>query len=115
MRCFHAVAAGDVNNARIVFKNAIANEDVYRSPEIWDYFMEFEAQYGNVHEMLAVDTQRRVALKDKIAPRVAMDSLLMLCTRYKSMGLWPCTKEQKSYIHSLQGIRSDNEGNLMNG
>lgn len=111
----HAVAAGDVNNARIVFKNAVANELVYKSPEIWEYFMEFETEHGTVQEMFAVESQRRVALKEKIAPRVAMDSLLMLRTRYKSMGLWPCTKEQQGYIEGLQGINTAGRGEGMNG
>lgn len=109
------MASGDVSSARIVYKNAVANELVYRSPEIWDYFVEFEAEHGTVQELFAVEHLRRQALQEKIAPSVAMDSLLMLRTRYKSMGLWPCTKEQQTYIEGLQGLHPSGRGDDSNG
>jgi hypothetical protein len=96
-----AAAAGDVMSARVAYKNAVANELVYKSPEIWEYFLEFEAEYGTVLEMLAVESQRLAALGERAgSPR---DILLTQQTRYTTMGLWPCTKEQRRYIEGLQG------------
>lgn len=101
IRAVCAGTVGDVENARLVYKNAVANEEVYRLPEIWEYFLDFEASYGTVQEMLTVEGQRRAAL-----PAVAgqpLDSVHAMRTRYTMLDLWPCTTAQRRHIEDLQG------------
>lgn len=97
-----AGTVGDVENARLVYKNAIANEEVYRLPEIWEYFLDFEASYGTVQEMLTVEGQRRAALPETAAR--PLDSVHAMRTRYTMLDLWPCTIGQREHIEGLQGM-----------
>lgn len=100
---------GDVENARLVYKNAIANEEVYKLPEIWEYFLDFEAAYGTVQEMLTVEGQRRAALPT-IANQ-ALDSVHTMRMRYTMLGLWPCTTAQRHHLKGLQGqLKSGQDG-----
>ena len=100
-----AGTVGDVENARLVYKNAVANEEVYRLPEIWEYFLDFEAAYGTVQEMLTVEGQRRAALPDVAAQPI--DSVHAMRTRYTLLDLWPCTTAQRQHIEGLQGRGKD--------
>lgn len=97
-----AGTVGDIENARLVYKNAIANEEVYRLPEIWEYFLDFEASYGTVQEMLTVEGQRRAALPETAAR--PLDSVHAMRTRYTMLDLWPCTIGQREHIEGLQGM-----------
>ncbi|VDD87394.1 unnamed protein product [Enterobius vermicularis] len=58
--------------------------------EIWDRYLEFESQVGDLASVLKVDQRRRDALKESYGE---MQTLLLI-DRYRFLNLVPCTNEQ---------------------
>ena len=58
--------------------------------EIWDRYLEFESQVGDLASVLKVDQRRRDALKDSYGE---MQTLLLI-DRYRFLNLVPCTNDQ---------------------
>ncbi|KAI6184025.1 Suf domain-containing protein [Aphelenchoides bicaudatus] len=90
------------NNTRVVFERILNSDQL--SPEkaidIWDQYLEFEVQVGDLTSILKVDNRRREALKDQFEDKQA----LLLVDRYRFFNLAPCTPEQLRYMgYSKQG------------
>jgi len=84
---------------------------VERSLEIWDRYLEFESQVGDLASILKVDKRRRDALREQFGE---MQTLLLI-DRYKCGNLVPCTAEQlrtMGYAPRTIGIRS---GSMVGG
>uniref|UniRef100_A0A915DS50 Suppressor of forked domain-containing protein n=1 Tax=Ditylenchus dipsaci TaxID=166011 RepID=A0A915DS50_9BILA len=84
------------NNTRVIFER-ILNSGALSSDkavEIWDKYLEFESQVGDLTSILKVDKRRREAVKDIFEERQA----LLLIDRYKFLNLAPCTTEQLKFM-----------------
>lgn len=62
--------------------------------DIWDRYLEFESQVGDLTSILKVDERRRNAAKEIFEDRQA----LLLIDRYKFMNLTPCTQDQLKFM-----------------
>ncbi|KAL3093072.1 hypothetical protein niasHT_022522 [Heterodera trifolii] len=80
------------NNTRVVFERLLNSENALpseKSLEIWDKYLEFESQVGDLTSILKVDQRRKTAClegEDRQA--------LWLIDRYKFLNLAPCTNDQ---------------------
>ncbi|KAI6242732.1 hypothetical protein M3Y99_00179500 [Aphelenchoides fujianensis] len=86
----------DDNNTRVVFERILGANQL--SPEdtidIWDQYLKFESQVGDLPSILKVDDRRREALKDMFEDKQA----LLLIDRYRFLNLAPCTPDQLKYM-----------------
>lgn len=57
---------------------------------IWDRYLEFESQVGDLPSILKVDSRRRDALQQEYANA----QTLLLIDRYKFIDLIPCSTDQ---------------------
>jgi len=58
--------------------------------DIWDKYLEFESQVGDLSSILKVDQRRRDAVKEQFGDRQA----LLQIDRYRFLNLAPCSQEQ---------------------
>uniref|UniRef100_A0A0N5AIR5 Suf domain-containing protein n=1 Tax=Syphacia muris TaxID=451379 RepID=A0A0N5AIR5_9BILA len=80
------------NNTRVVFERILTSGTMptEKSLEIWDRYLDFESQVGDLASVLKVDQRRRDALKESYGE---MQTLLLI-DRYRFLNLVPCTNEQ---------------------
>ncbi|KHN81350.1 Cleavage stimulation factor subunit 3 [Toxocara canis] len=80
------------NNTRVVFERILTSGTMppEKSLEIWDRYLEFESEVGDLSSILKVDQRRREALKEQYGE---MQTLLLI-DRYKFLNLVPCTGDQ---------------------
>ena len=96
-----AGSAGDVDNARLVFQNALADEGAQRNPAMWRAFQAFEVQHGSIHELVQLEANWRAALPQEGFQKRAMAGLDRLRRRYTHFDLWPCTLAQRAHLEPL--------------
>jgi cleavage stimulation factor subunit 3 len=84
------------NNTRVVFERILNSGTLSaeKSADIWDRYLEFESQVGDLTSILKVDKRRRDAAKDLYDDKQA----LFLIDRYKFLNLVPCTPEQLKFM-----------------
>lgn len=92
------------NNTRVVFERILTSGTMptEKSLEIWDRYLEFESQVGDLASVLKVDQRRRDALKESYGE---MQTLLLI-DRYRFLNLVPCTNEQLKLMGYSKQIRS---------
>uniref|UniRef100_A0A914X8Q0 Suppressor of forked domain-containing protein n=1 Tax=Plectus sambesii TaxID=2011161 RepID=A0A914X8Q0_9BILA len=80
------------NNTRVVFERILTSGTMpaEKSLEIWERYLEFESQVGDLPSILKVDKRRREALHSEFGE---MQTLLLI-DRYKFLNLVPCSPEQ---------------------
>jgi hypothetical protein len=103
-RQMRAGSAGDVDNARLAFQNALADEAAQKRPELWHYFQAFEVQHGSISDILQVEAQWQAALPQKGCIAGALAALDRLRRRFTHCHLWPCTAQQHGHLEMLQGL-----------
>lgn len=92
------------NNTRVVLERILTSGTMApeRSLEIWDRYLEFESQVGDLASILKVDQRRRDALKDHYGE---MQTLLLI-DRYRFLNLVPCTNDQLRLMGYSKQLRS---------
>jgi hypothetical protein len=96
-------SAGDVDNARLSYQNALADEVGQLRPELWHFFMEFESCYGSIQDILAVESRWAALFPQEGFADTALASIDRLRRRYTHFDLWPCTLGQRDYLQRLLG------------
>jgi hypothetical protein len=96
-----ADSAGDVDNARLAYQNALADEVGQLRPELWHFFMDFESCYGSIHDILAVESRWAAAMPQESFADNAMSAIDRLRRRYSHFDLWPCSLGQREYLERL--------------
>uniref|UniRef100_A0A1I8BZ39 Suf domain-containing protein n=1 Tax=Meloidogyne hapla TaxID=6305 RepID=A0A1I8BZ39_MELHA len=79
-------------NTRVVFERLLNSENALapeNSGEIWDKYLDFESQVGDLTSILNVDQRRRA-----INPHSEEHNALWLIDRYKFLNLTPCTLDE---------------------
>uniref|UniRef100_A0A914E9A4 Suppressor of forked domain-containing protein n=1 Tax=Acrobeloides nanus TaxID=290746 RepID=A0A914E9A4_9BILA len=91
------------NNTRVVFERILGSSQLppEKSIDLWDRYLEFESQVGDLTSILKVDQRRREALKPYYGDKQA----LLLIDRYKFGNLVPCTQEQLKFMGYNKSIR----------
>ncbi|KAI6188328.1 Suf domain-containing protein [Aphelenchoides besseyi] len=91
------------NNTRVVFERILTADQLTpdKTIDIWDQYLEFESQVGDLASVLKVDDRRREALKEQFEDRQA----LLLVDRYRFLNLAPCTSDQLKYMGYSKQIR----------
>lgn len=91
------------NNTRVVFERILNSGNLApeKSADIWDRYLEFECQVGDLTSILKVDQRRREAAKDLYEDKQA----LFLIDRYKFLNLVPCTPEQLKFMGYNKQVR----------
>uniref|UniRef100_A0A1I7SWS6 Suf domain-containing protein n=2 Tax=Bursaphelenchus xylophilus TaxID=6326 RepID=A0A1I7SWS6_BURXY len=101
------------NNTRVVFERILSKTDgklaAENSIEIWDQYLDFESQVGDLASVLKVDSRRREAMKDQYEDKQA----ILLVDRYKFLNLSPCTSDQLKFMGYNKGSRQSS--NTQNG
>ncbi len=67
------------------------------SREVWDRYLEFESQVGDLASILKVDKRRREALEKEFQ---SMQTLLLI-DRYKFLDLLPCSSDELKMLGHL--------------
>jgi len=100
------------NNTRVVFERILNSGQLTseKAVGIWDQYLEFESQVGDLTSILKVDNRRRDALKEQFEDKQA----LLLVDRYRFLNLAPCTHEQLKYMGYSKQVRNTGLG-LSNG
>lgn len=62
--------------------------------DIWDQYLEFESQVGDLTSVLKVDSRRREVMKEQFEDKQA----ILLVDRYRFLNLAPCTAEQLRFM-----------------
>jgi hypothetical protein len=78
----HAGTSGDIENARALYENALADEAGLANPEMWDAFLKFEHQYGTLRDVLTVEARRAGILAERRVAVPPWDSFKMMQQRY---------------------------------
>ncbi|MFH4974280.1 hypothetical protein AB6A40_000989 [Gnathostoma spinigerum] len=91
------------NNTRVVFERILTSGTMptEKSLDIWDRYMEFESQVGDLASILKVDKRRRDALREQYGD---MQTLLLI-DRYKFLNLVPCTADQLKLMGYSKNLR----------
>ncbi|CAK5012823.1 unnamed protein product [Meloidogyne enterolobii] len=79
-------------NTRVVFERLLNSENALapeNSGEIWDKYLDFESQVGDLTSILNVDQRRRAT-----NPHSEEHNSLWLIDRYKFLNLTPCTLDE---------------------
>uniref|UniRef100_F1KXJ8 Cleavage stimulation factor subunit 3 n=1 Tax=Ascaris suum TaxID=6253 RepID=F1KXJ8_ASCSU len=94
------------NNTRVVFERILTSGTMppEKSLEIWDRYLEFESEVGDLSSILKVDQRRREALKEQYGD---MQTLLLI-DRYKFLNLVPCTGDQLKLMGYSKQLRQSN-------
>jgi Suppressor of forked protein (Suf) len=104
---WRAGSAGDVDNARLLFQNALAEESASKDPEMRAAFVRFEAQYGSVAEVAAAEAAWRAAVAGMAGaagtPAPAAAAVQHMRQRYCFFDLWPCTLQQRRHLEAVAG------------
>ena len=96
-----AASDGDVENARLAFQNALADEAMQQRPELWRYFQAFEVQHGTLQDILQVESGQKAALPRAGVQQRTLAALDRLRRRYTHFDLWPCTLAQRAHLEPL--------------
>lgn len=93
----------DPTNARALFERAIGalGESALDARPIWDRYMQFEHQYGDLAGICAVERRRAESLE--LPPSGGAESIGLMLSRYSALDLLPCTTDQRSHFHRLGG------------
>lgn len=103
-----AESTGAIDNARLLFQNAVADESAARDPAMRAAFVRFEAQYGSVAETTAAEAAWRSALAaaasaDALPAAAPATVVQQLYQRYCFLDLWPCTLRQRRHLEAIAG------------
>uniref|UniRef100_T1J5R7 Cleavage stimulation factor subunit 3 n=1 Tax=Strigamia maritima TaxID=126957 RepID=T1J5R7_STRMM len=79
------------NNTRVLFERVLTSGSLppHKSVDIWNRFLEFESNIGDLSSVLKVE-KRRAAVIDKLQEFEGKETALLV-DRYKYMDLYPCT------------------------
>lgn len=69
-----AGTSGDIENARALYENALADEAGLANPEMWDAFLRFEHRYGTLRDILSVEARRAGILTERRVPLPPWDA-----------------------------------------
>ncbi|KAH9493981.1 Cleavage stimulation factor subunit 3 [Dermatophagoides farinae] len=88
------------NNIRVLFERVLSSDSVpiSKSLEIWNRFLEFESQIGDLASVINVE-KRRLNVIEKLQQQQKNHSeTAWLVDRYKFLHLMPCTQEELKSI-----------------
>jgi len=94
------------NNARVLFERVLTSGSVAAedSLEIWNKFLEFESNIGDLSSVVKVE-KRRAQILEKFYKTSSETSWLV--DRYKFMDLLPCSSQELKSIGYLSNINSN--------
>ncbi|VDN53119.1 unnamed protein product [Dracunculus medinensis] len=102
------------NNTRVVFERILTSGTMptEKSLDIWDRYLEFETNVGDLPSILKVDKRRREALKEQYSD---MQTVLLI-DRYKFLNLVPCTNDQLKLMgYSVRRQNNTRNANVAQG
>ncbi|GLV37008.1 suppressor of forked [Carabus blaptoides fortunei] len=104
------------NNTRVLFERVLSSGSLEpeKSVEIWNRFLEFESNIGDLQSIVKVE-KRRSAVLEKIKEFQGKETA-QLVDRYKFLDLYPCTSaELKSigYTEVVHVTKTSSLGNIM--
>jgi cleavage stimulation factor subunit 3 len=88
----HLTHLNEDNNTRVLFEKVLATMPADRTKEVWDKYVEFESNVGDLASLLKVEKKRAAAMKadSKLDPSQCRDTLFLV-DRYCFLGLTPCS------------------------
>ncbi|KAK9824661.1 hypothetical protein WJX72_012141 [[Myrmecia] bisecta] len=93
---------GDATNARALFERALAEVPAGSGAVLWDRYVRFEYENGDMAAVTAIEARRAEALGGDLDPDKENMHLMLL--RTKVLDLWPCTPSQRSHLERLVGL-----------
>lgn len=112
------------NNTRVLFERVLSagSLEAEKSVEIWNRFLEFESNIGDLASIVKVE-KRRSAVLEKIAEFEGKETA-QLVDRYKFLDLYPCTVGElrsigysevtatttKASFHTMSGVKVGMDG-----
>uniref|UniRef100_A0A1I7TA54 Suf domain-containing protein n=1 Tax=Caenorhabditis tropicalis TaxID=1561998 RepID=A0A1I7TA54_9PELO len=98
------------NNTRVVFERILTSAKLPsdKSIRIWDRFLDFESDVGDLASILKVEKRRKAAYEDA-QKELQMNHSMLVIDRYKFMDLMPCSGEQLRLIgyNALKGTENN--------
>lgn len=81
------IGIGDLTNTRSLFERALTATPAEISKELWDMYIQFEAESGSLATVTSLESRRKEALKDVADD--PLDSLHTSLLKYKFLNIYP--------------------------
>jgi len=98
------LATGDHGNLRVLFERLFAPNSPIPAEKlepIWDRFVAFERQCGDLQAMAKAEERRRAAL-----PHIPRNATLDVAERYRCLELWPCSEPLRAFMRKVAELES---------
>uniref|UniRef100_A0A7N1A6Y5 Suppressor of forked domain-containing protein n=1 Tax=Kalanchoe fedtschenkoi TaxID=63787 RepID=A0A7N1A6Y5_KALFE len=106
----------DDRNIRALFERALSSLPRENSIEVWNAFVRFEQQYGDLNSILKVEQRRREALAGEDDSAATERSLQDVVSRYSFMDLRPCSSKDLDHLSRQELLSKKGEKPaLLNG
>jgi cleavage stimulation factor subunit 3 len=102
----YQITSNEENNTRVLFERVLTSAGLEgeKSIEVWNKFLEFEANVGDLSSITKVEKRRAAAVQKSNESRTPTSWLV---DRYKFMDLMPCTPaELKSIGYEVKALSS---------
>ena len=102
------VSQGDISNARILYERALTVAQGEGARTIWNEFLKFEYQCGDLQSTLALEKRRKEALEelDDVDPDELLKrpgySIGLLLLRYSVNGMLPCSEKTLGHLQAVK-------------
>ncbi|CAI7991638.1 Cleavage stimulation factor subunit 3 [Geodia barretti] len=91
----HLSHLNEDNNTRVLFEKVLATMPAEKTKEVWDKYVEFESNVGDLASLLKVEKKRAASMRgnSKMDPSQCREALLLV-DRYSYLGLIPCSETE---------------------
>lgn len=95
---------GDVTNARTLFERVLAEETNRKSQPLWERYLAFEFEMGDLPSALRLEKRARESLGELPgAGGASIRSTQLLLLRYEEQGIWPVAPQLRQHLQQLVG------------
>jgi cleavage stimulation factor subunit 3 len=95
---------GDVTNARTLFERVLAEEANRKSQPLWERYLAFEFEFGDLPSALRLEKRARESLGELPgAGGASIRSTQLLLLRYEEQGMWPVAPQLRQHLQQLVG------------
>ena len=89
---------GDISNCRALFERVLTAIPASTSGPIWDAYLQFESEVGNLLSISSIESRRQEAMRDIDNVDVALDAARIAVLKYRFLDLWPSSE---LYLRSI--------------
>eukprot|EP00879_Flechtneria_rotunda_P025212 GHRR01026781.1.p1 GENE.GHRR01026781.1~~GHRR01026781.1.p1 ORF type:complete len:542 (+),score=148.52 GHRR01026781.1:427-2052(+) len=96
---------GDIDNARALFERVLIEEANRKSVLLWERYLAFEFEMGDLQSALRLEKRARETLEDSggAASSNSARNIQLLLLRYQFLDSWACPPYQKQYLMYMMG------------